>query len=220
MPKLVTPVKYGEDNSIDVAPTLTEEELYTLKQRMAAMDKLLATQKKAKYKIELFFSYRRTDRAPFPGALSLWESGAKLHGGGDTKCYECPGKELGLSDCRGIIPDASNGYGFLVCPECKKVWNGDQVIGERLARLNTADWARMTLNYFIRLGHNADIYVKAPKLDLRVASRLEQEKQLKGDKLRVARRKKDVYLYPLRHIIKDTGNGGDLLTRIHAFLRS
>lgn len=218
MPRVGEEVKWGSDNNLDVAPQLTEEELDTLKKRMLAMDKILAEQKKAKYKIELLFSARRSGRAAYAGALSLWESGAKLHGGGDCKMYECPGKTLQINECRGLIPDSSQGYGHLVCPSCQHVWKGTQVHGEVFARLTTNDWARLIYRYFVRLGHNADIYVKLPKADIRKASEQEQAKQLGGEKLAVARTKRDVYVYPLANIIKDTSNGADLLGRFKALL--
>lgn len=211
-------VKWGEDNSLDAAPQLTEEELDTLKKRMLAMDKLLAEQQKAKYKIELLFSSRRSGRVPYAGALSLWESGAKLHGGGDCKIYECPARALKMGECSGIIPDASQGYGHLVCPDCKRVWKGSQVHGEVFARLTTNDWARLIYRYFVRLGHNADIYVKLPKADIRKAAELEQGRQLGGEKLIAARTRRDVYIYPLKNIIKDTASGADLLGRFKALL--
>lgn len=215
---VIRDVKWGEDNPIEAAPQLTEEELATLKKRMAAMDKLLAEQKKAKYKIELLFSSRRSGREAYAGALSLWESGAKLHGGGDTKIYECPARALKISDCNGLIPDASQGYGHLVCPKCTKVWKGSQVHGEIFARLTTANWALLIYKYFVLLGHNADIYVKLPKADIRRAAELEQARQLGGEKLTSARTRRDVYIYPLRHIITDTSAGADLLSRFKALL--
>lgn len=215
---IIKDVKWGEDNSIEQAPELTEEEQHALKQKMEAMDKLLATQQKAKYKIELHFSYRRSSRAPFPGALSIWESGTKLHGGGDTKVYECPGQAEKKNDCTAFIPDVSTGYGYLVCPGCKTVWQGEQVHGERFAVLTTQNWARLVLNYFIRLGHNADIYVKLAQVDMRVAAHLEQQRQMGGEKLHGARTQRVPYIYPLRNIIKDTAAGSDLLERFTAFL--
>ena len=211
-------VKWGEDNSIDKAPTLTEEEQHILKKRMEAMDLLLAQQQIAKYKIELFFSSRRSGREAFAGALSLWQSGSKLHGGGDEKMYFCPSTAMKMGDCDGLIGGTGQGYGHLVCPNCKKVWKGSQVHGEIFARLTTNDWALLTYKYFVRLEHNADIYVKSPKADIRKAAQLEQAKQLKGEKLSGARQARNTYIYPLKNIIKDTSNGADILGRFKALL--
>jgi hypothetical protein len=218
VPTLVTDVKWGEDNPIEAAPVLSEEDKEILKKRLEVLDKELATRKLAKYKIELFFSSRRSGRTPTPGAISLWESGTKLHGGGDCKIYLCPGRELKVNECRGIIPDAAQGYGHLVCPECQHVWKGKQVHGEIFARLTTDNWARLLYRYFVRLGHNADIYVKVPKVDIRKAASLEQARQMMGEKLTVARTKRDVYIYPLRNLIKDVNAGADILGRFKALL--
>lgn len=218
MPSTVKEVKWGQDNDVDVVPTLSEEEKHSLKQRMAKLDLLLAEKKTAKYKIEIFFSEKRTGRGHYPGILSIWESGNRLHGGGDTKMYECPGKALGRSSCTGFIPDASNGYGFLVCPRCQVVWKGEDVIGERLARLNSRGWAELVLQFYVRLDHNADIYLKYPREDLRVAAKREQEKQWMGEKLSKVRGRRVRYIYPLNRIVKDCSAGADILGRFYAFL--
>jgi hypothetical protein len=218
MPIIGTEVKWGEDNDLSVVPELSEEELDTLKKRMVAMDKLLAEQKKAKFKIELLFSSRRSGRVPYVGAMSLWESGTKLHGGGDDKAYECPSEAHKKGPCSGIITSSGQGYGHLVCPKCHIVWKGSQVHGEVFARLTTDGWASLIYKYFVRLEHNADIYVKLPKADIRKAAELEQQKQLMGETLAKARSKRDVYIYPLRNIIKDTCAGASPLTRFRALL--
>lgn len=217
MPVTVKEVKWNEDNDLDAAPQLTDEEQFTLKKRMEALDKLLAEAKKAKYKIELMFGREYKANQPYPGAISLWESGTKLHGGGDTKVYECPGRTLKVSDCTGLIPDASQGYGYLVCPNCKKVWKGEQVHGERLARLTTHGWAVLLYRFYVRLGHNADIYVKRPRRDIRRAAGGEQQKQMGGELLASAR-KREMFIYPLKNIIKDVNAGADPITRFKALL--
>jgi hypothetical protein len=214
----VKEVKWNQDNDLDNAPVLGEEELEALKGRMLAMDKLLAEAKKAKYKIELMFGSRYASNQPYPGALSLWESGAKLHGGGDTKVYECPGKSLKRSDCTSLIPDASQGYGHLFCPGCKTVWKGSQVHGEVFARLSNQGWATLLYRYFTKLGHNADIYVKRPRRDIRVAARAEQHKTMMGELLEATRKKREVFIYPLKNIIKDVNAGADPVKRFRALL--
>lgn len=214
----VKDVKWGEDNALDVAPVLSEEEKHTLRQKTEALDKLLAEAGKAKYKIEIIFSHRRNLTGISAGILSIWESGTKLHGGGDTKMYWCPAKEKKLVNCDGMIPDASAGYGFLVCPSCKNVWKGEDVYGELLFKLTAKHWADVLLKQYTRMGHNADIYAKYPKHDLRRAAEAEQGKQMMGAKLAKARTERDVYIYPLKHIISDVSNGSDLLSRFYAFL--
>ena len=211
-------IKWGEDNPIEAAPVLSEEERDTLKKRMEAMDKLLHEQKKAKFKIEILFSHDRKPSAAYIGALSFWESGTKLHGGGDAKLYECPGRRLGVNDCVGFIPDPSQGYGFLVCPKCQKVWHGNQVSGEVFARSTTANWAQLIYKYFVRLEHNADIYMKLPRVGLRAMAAREQAKQRGGEDLEKARGSIVRAIYPLANIIKDTSAGADVLVQLRKFL--
>ena len=215
MPVVPDEVKWQEDNELTAAPVLTEEEQDALKKRMAAMDKVLAAQQKAKYKIEVHFTHRRTGRNATAGMLSIWESGAQFHGGGDTKIYICPTARGG---CDGIIPYNSQGYGYLVCPTCKKVWQGSDVDGEVIHVQTVDGWARVLLRWFVKLNHNADIYIKYPKMDIRAASRLELEKDRGGEKLAKTRAAKDVYIYTLRAIIKDSAAGGDLFNRFKSLL--
>lgn len=216
----VAPVVYrpGEDVPIENAPVLTEEDKHTIKQKMEALDKLFAEQGKARYKIEIFFKAGRSSWKPSVGILSFWESGAKLHGGGDAKMYICPGKKKGVSQCEAFIPDSGNGYGHLVCPACGKVWEGEDVIGEVVANLTMQNWAKAIYGYYKQLGLNADICVKHAKSDIHNATILEQERQRGGELLGRARTQRVQYVYPLKNIIKDTSNGADLLARFYAFL--
>lgn len=209
----------AEDRPLEEAPELGEEEKHELQKRMEVMDKLLAERKKAKYKIELFFGKARSLHQPVPGALSFWESGTKFHGGGDAKVYFCPGKVLGKNTCQSIIPFAFNAYGFLVCPNCKETWKGNQVIGEVLGRHTMKDWAELVYRYFVRLDHNCDIYLKHSPDDIRSVAAREQEKQRGGDLLNKAR-KRALHVYPLANIVKDTAAGADILGRFYAFLTS
>lgn len=213
-------LKYKSEVSLDDAPKLSEEELHAIKERMAVMDKILAEEQKAKYKIELLFGSARVMGKPTPGALSFWESGTKLHGGGDAKMYICGGKTSGKNNCEAFIPDVSNGYGFLLCPGCKEVWQGGDVSGEILAKLPMRGWAELLLKYFARLEHNCDIYIKHARNDVRAAAHLEQASQLGGEKLEKARSNRMKYIYPLKNIIRDTSGGADLLGRFYALLKA
>lgn len=211
MPQLPQEVKWGEDLDIEKAPVLSPEELHTLKQRQAALDKLLVEKGRAKYKIELFFGSQYKTNQHYPGAISLWLSGSKLHGGGDEKIYLCPA-------CGGFILPSAQGYGHLVCSKCGKVAKGKEAIGEILLRLTTQHWAAVIYKWFRVMEFNADIYVKRPKMDLRTAATLEQARQMGGEKLQIARLKREVFIYPLYNIIKDTAAGSDLPTRFRALL--
>ncbi len=220
MPKLVQPVQWGEDNSVDAVPELTEEDRHEIQRRIQILDKALSDKKKAKYKLELMFTQSRSTWKPVRGVLSFWESGAKLHGGGDTKLYICPGKTLGRSGCEAFIPDMSQGYGHLLCPTCGTAWEGSQVLGEIIANNTPRNWAELLLKYFAKLGYNADIYLKHAPDDIRSIAMVEQEKQHHGDRLQKMRQRRALHMYPLVNIVKDTAAGADLLGRLYAFLVS
>jgi len=211
-------IKYGEDNPIESAPELTEEDKHGMQQRIAALDKILTQEQRAKYRIELFFGKARSNKYPIPGCLSFWESGSMLHGGGDAKVYFCPSKQLKRGTCEAIIPFAMNAYGFLVCPSCQTTWQGGDVIGEVLGRHSMNDWARLVFMYYTRLGLNSDISLKYAPDDIRYAAHLEQERDRGGEKLAKSRAARIPNVYPLRNIIKDTAAGADLLKRFYAFL--
>ncbi len=207
----------------DLAPSnpfMTAEEAEAVEKKKAALDKLLEDKDLAKYKIEILFGRGFSLRKPSHGGVSFWESGNKLHGGGDTILHMCPGKSLGINDCEAFIPDASHGYGFLVCPRCSKTWEGEQVHGQVLARLHIQDWAKLVVKYFRKLEMRADIYVKYHPDDIRSAAILEQEKQHMGDLLMGARKSRKPRIYPLKNIIKDMNAGADLEDRLLAFLRA
>lgn len=199
----------------------TKEEQEAIRQRMAAIDMLMAEQKgKGKYKIELFFGKARSMTQPTPGAISWWESGSKFHGGGDCKIYICPGKSKRINECEAFIPDSGNASGILFCPKCGVSWKGQDVIGEHLARLSMNKWADLLLHYFVRLEHNADIYVKHAKDDLRSQALREQAKYKGGELLNKARLDRALVIYPLKNIIKDTSAGSNLLSRFQALLKA
>lgn len=224
MPRFPQEVKYGEDNPIDAAPELTEEELDIIRRKQELIDELLSEKGVAKYKLDLNLGRGFSLRAPSHGAISFWESGSKFHGGGDTKLYICPSKEKGVADCESFIPDPSQGYGFAFCPKCKNVYPAKDTAGEVLARLMPEGWATLTLRYFLRLDMNADLRVKMLKADrrrsdIRYNADQEQNKQKGGEVLALSR-ERVTRIYLLRDIIRDTSTGADLYSRILAFIRA
>lgn len=197
---------------------LSPEEQEAVRLRMKAVDALLKTDKHARYKIELFFGKARRLYEPTPGIISLWESGSKLHGGGDSKIFICPGKLLKRNDCQAVIPEAANVSSTHFCSSCRVTWSGKEVIGEHIANLPMKKWAEVLFQYFQRLGYNADIYLKYAPDDIRTTAALEQEKNRGGEMYAKTRSRRSKLLYPLSHIIKDTAAGADLLGRFVAFL--
>lgn len=216
----VQPVAVLTEGLAPSNPFMNKEEKETLEKSKAALDKLLEEHDIAKYKIEILFARGFSPNKPSAGIMSFWESGSKLHGGGDTILHLCPGKDLGKNDCTAFIPDASHGYGFLVCPKCHEAWEGSQVSGQIAYRLTSQDWAKVVLKYYQKLEMRADIYMKYHPQDIRVASELEQAKQHMGDLLSGVRRSRKPRIYPLANIIKDTSAGADLEARFLAFLRA
>jgi hypothetical protein len=197
---------------------LTREEHHNLEQRRAAFDKLLGENKKAKYKIEVMFRHTRRTTGLIDGMLSVWESGTKLSGEGDAKLYFCPQRALKKGDCEAILPDVSNGFGHLVCPKCGGRWTEAQVFGEIFFKLPNEKWAEVLVRYYARTEHNADVYLKYPKHDVRKIAANEQAKQLGGEQYNKLRSEKVLYIYRLESIIKDTSNGSTLYDRFKALL--
>lgn len=207
----------------DLAPSnpfMTAEEKETVAQKKAALDKLLEEKNIAKYKIEILFGKGFAPNKPSHGAVSFWESGSKLHGGGDTIMHICPGKHIGVNDCEALIPDASHGYGFLVCPRCHKAWKGEDVSGQIMCRLTAQGWAKLMIKYFMKLEMKADIYVKYHPDDIRSAALSEQEKNLGGELLLKSRKSRVPRIYPLSRIMRDVGAGSSFESRFLAFLRA
>jgi hypothetical protein len=193
-------------------PFMSEEEKEILSKQKKAYDALLNQAGLAKYKIELLVGKDWAPSKPCPGALSFWESGSKFHGGGDTIMHICPG-------CEAFIPDAQHGYGYLICPKCHKLWKGEQVSGQILARLDAKGWTQAILKFLYRLELNADIRIKYHPEDIRSAAIKEQQVQ-QGEALDRVRRNRAVRVYPLRNIIKDTSAGATLESRILAFVKA
>lgn len=213
------PAKLAIDPGITPSRELTEEEKHALEKKKEAFDKLLANEQKAKYKLEVMFRHTRRLHGLVDGMLSIWESGTRLNGEGDTKAYFCPGKEKGVNDCEALIPDnTAFGSGRLACPACGKVWKSEEVYGEIFFKIPNERWADVLVKFYARLGHNADIYLKYPKYDVRKIAAAEQAKELRGEQYNKLRGEKVLYIYPLKNIIKDTSNGSDLYKRFYALL--
>lgn len=220
----VTETKYAD---VEISERVTEADREALAQKMSALDKLLSDeQKKAKYKLEVFFTEERSLHKPFGGTVTWWESGTKLHGGGDSKMYVCDSNDAypGLvgKGCGFLMPDSSSGISFLICPKCGALWKSEEVVGEVYYRLPIQKWAVVLLLWFRRLNHDADIRIKYSRDDIRTAAMLETERDRGGELLYRVRSKerRSVSVYPLMNIIKDTSAGADLHQRILAFLRA
>jgi hypothetical protein len=195
---------------------MSQEEILALQRKMEALDRFFSDRIVARYKIEVQFGKGRSTWQHFAGALSLFLSGTKLNGGGDEKLYMCPGE-----GCRGVIFPKERMGASVLCRTCEMIWPEAKLIGEKLFRLTPADWAHVILDHFIRLEHNADIYIKFHRTDIRYQTAMEQARQSgRGEILNQARRNRGLHIYPLKNIIKDTKNGADLYGRILAFIKA
>lgn len=197
------------------AVELSEAESKALAEKMAALDKMLREQVRAKYKIEVEFGKGRSALAHkhFPGIMSIYLSGTKLNGGGDEKVYMCP-----TPNCKGLIDPKHRLEGVVVCMKCERKHKEDDLIGEKLFRLTPPNWAQAILNHFIVCDHNADIYLKYHPTDVRYQTMMELARNRGGEEIGKARRNRGLHIYPLKNIINDTKHGADLYKRILTFI--
>ena len=196
-----------------IAGDMSPAEQEALTQQMTALDGLFGERLDASYKIEVQFGKDRSTWKPFPGALSLFLSGTKLHGGGDEKLYMCPGE-----GCNGVIFPKERLGATVVCRTCEMMWPETELIGELLLFLTPQNWAAVLCRMFARLEHKSDIYLKYHPTDIRYQSAMELARKTGGDMVGQARRNRGLHIYPLKNIIKDTASGGDLYKRFVAFL--
>lgn len=211
-------------NGLCISDSISEDAAYAklAKQAWDARAKAASEEVHALYKIEVLFGKNHHVNGELTyGMLTMWESGTKLHGGGDSLIYICPGKHLNRNTCEGVIPTALAGKGVIVCPQCLTAWPAKDLIGQVYFKLPIQKVAELVHKWFNTLGMNADIRIKYFYEDLRVAAEKEQEKQLMGDLLEVARSgaKRISRVYPLANIMKDVGAGADVYNRILAFVR-
>lgn len=192
---------------------LTEAEADAVKEKMAALDRFFGKRVVARYKIEMQFGKDRSTWKPFAGAMSLFLSGSKLHGGGDEKLYLCA-----REDCRGVIFPGERLGGSVMCRTCEMMWDENDLVGELLFKLTPQDWATVIHRMFVKLDHNADIYVKYHQTDIRYQAALEMARKRGGEEINKARKNRGLHIYPLKNIIRDTSAGAQLYDRFLAFI--
>lgn len=197
---------------------LSEEERAVLEKRRQEIFDAKDEAGLSRYKIELMLGKDFSLTKPSSGMMAFFENANHLRGDGDSIIHFCPGKKLGKNDCDHHIPDPSHGFGFLVCPRCKSVWNGDQVYGQFVAKLPPEKWAELFYKYYVKLDMRCDLIIKHHKEDIRHAAYAQHAQ----DALRTARgaQKRIRRIYSMSAIIKDTSAGADLFGRILAFVRA
>lgn len=195
--------------------SLSEDEQKEIRERMRAVGELLRQAPTARYKIEVQFGKGRSTWKPFPGVISIFLSGNKLHGGGDEKIYLCPRK-----GCGNVIHPTDRIGAKALCRACDQMWNVEQLTGELYFFLTPPKWAAVIHRMFVKLEHNADIYCKYHPTDIRLQTAMEMARARGGEEVDKARRRRGLHIYPLKNIIKDTGNGAQLYDRFLAFINA
>ncbi len=184
--------------------------------------------KKAKYKIQIWFRSERSLHKPVAYSLSFWESGKRLHGGGDEMLFICRRNqdapkispaEMAFSKaptqtgCNNLISgDLAQDTGIIVCPRCQ-VAHRLTDIGDSIFYRTSIDQAAERLAWWWRmLGSNADIYAKYSATDPRTVM------MGRSYDAETARRNKGLTIYPLQNILKDILSGSSLESRFRAFI--
>lgn len=184
-------------------------------------------EKKARYKIQLFFQSERSDKKPIAFTLSVWESGKRLHGGGDeclficrrqrgatAKPFDVMGKEVkSPMGCGGFISgDLVSDDGKMVCPHCLLSHTSSEVGDSVFFRLPVDKAAAVLAQWWYKLGGDADVYMKYSPFDVRV--KMMQD----AYGVRKARELKGMTIYPLENILKDTAAGASVQSRFRALI--
>lgn len=209
----------------------TERQEQMLIQKLAAENRKSQEEmeKKADYKIQIWFRSDRSMRHPIAYTLSFWESGKRLHGGGDEMMYLCrrhveapkiapfevafsKKEHLGPKGCDGFIPGGLLSAGIVVCPNCHTRHDTTH-IGDSIFYRQPVQKVAETLAYWWRkMDCNADIYAKYRPDDPRTMMMSQNYCP------RTAREKKGLTIYPLPNILKDTMNGASVESRFKAFI--
>lgn len=186
----------------------------------------------AKWKMQIWIKSHRSRHKPLSFTLSVWESGKRLHGGGDESAFFCrrkPGaakpkppfaagrfktfkNDPTQNGCDGVIPGEAISSTRAVCPHCGLVWEPEQISDAIFYQLPIEKAAVVLAQWFRRLDSDSDIYVKYRDDDIRTLM------MAKNFGVRKARELKGLTIYPLRRIIQDTSAGASLESRIKALL--
>lgn len=186
------------------------------------------TKKAGKYKIQIMFKSDRSDRAPIAFSLSFWESGKRLHGGGDEMMFVCrrhqdaprvgpgdivrPSQLASPNGCGNLIPGDMISGNVAICPHCNSRHLTSQIGDSVFYRAGAEEAAAIIANWWRRLECSADLFAKYLPADPRTAYMRSTEGVLK------ARRLRGLTIYPLARIIKDTSSGATVESRFKAFI--
>lgn len=212
MAKLGTSTEISERDllhqaALDRAKQVKDEELGALASKDAP----------AKYKIEVKFQKDRTVHGPNTCVVEFWESGSKLHGGGDALMFMCRNKEDYTQGCGAIFSQDYVRGAMALCPKCNRLVNASLLTNslsrDDKHRLSSRELATFLAKFWMKLGGDADIYLKFHPED---ASPKPAYLTRSG-----ALRKKPEYekaIYSLKRIIEDTASGASLEKCIYNFM--
>lgn len=182
-----------------------------------------AMAKKGKFKIQVWFKSQRSTWKPMAWTLSIWESGKRLHGGGDEMLFFCKrqpdaprqaampmgllggGKVApGPDGCGNIISGEMLSGTKVLCPHCMLQWETTHV-GDSIYYYTTAQKAAEIIeDWWMKLGCDADLYFKHRPDDPRTLM------MSRAYSAKTAREKKGLVIYPLANIIRDSEGGASV----------
>ncbi len=189
---------------------------------------------RAKWKLQVWFKSDRSIHKPLTFTLSFWESGKRLHGGGDESAFICrrnpsapkparpPFLALGGKSpfpkaanpdgCDGIISGDTVSGGYAMCPHCGIKWDTEHIADSLFYRLPVEVAATVIADWFRKLDSNCDFYLKFRPEDVRT------KMMAQSYGLHEAQRLKGLMIYPLAHLIRDMHDGVTLEGRVKAML--
>lgn len=177
---------------------------------------------RAKWKIQIWIKSDRSIHKPLVFSLSFWESGKRLHGGGDESAFVCrrnPGApmppkppfaaigrspfkaEATTEGCNGVILGEYAQHGRVVCPHCGVQWDTEHIADSIFYRVPVERAGVIISDWFHKLEDSCDLYIKYRAQDIRT----KMMAQHYG--LAEAIRLKGLAIYPLAHIMTDAANG-------------
>lgn len=187
---------------------------------------------KATYKIQIWIRSDRSVHKPLAFTLSFWESGKRLHGGGDESMWVCRKKptaprpkgvayrpeffkkEPTPEGCDSVIPGDHAVGGFVVCPQCGIRWNTEHIADSLFYRLPVETAARVIADWYHQLGDDCDLYVKFRNEDIRVRM------MARTLGIKRAQEMKGLVIYPNANIIQECSGGTTVESRFKALLLS
>jgi hypothetical protein len=177
------------------------------------------------YRIYVYFEHRRTSRGRSPCSIQVFLSNKKPDLNLDTPLYFCSAKQDELEDqaaekigCGKVLTEptmlVNHMYQCVFCKNCNKYVNIELAHDQLFMNNSRKEIAALIYKLFRELNSDADIVVKYFKRDIRNAT--VDAKAV--DKLEAARTNRERAMYTMGNIIKDVGDGGNILRKIEDFI--